>query len=173
MKRIILFLLAAGSFGWANAQTDSTVNNEGGRVIYTDAVRAGNDTLLREGYVAVNKDSRIDLFAEKLREYYTIASSPTAPSKSGFRNVQGYRLMVINSNNRDLVLRIRQKLIQSFPGHQPRVLFQPPFIKLKFGDFLEKNEAENMRKRIVAMNIVPNNIYIVAEMVTIRVEKEE
>ena len=51
------------------------------------------------------------------------------------------------------------------------MIFQSPFIKLKFGNFLVKKEADDYRKQINALKIVPGNIYIVPETVEVKAEK--
>ena len=44
-----------------------------------------------------------------------------------------------------------------------------PNTKIKFGNFLNRPQAEQARKRIMAMKIVANNIYIVSETVEMKV----
>jgi hypothetical protein len=46
--------------------------------------------------------------------------------------------------------------------------FQSPYIKLKFGDFQENDDAVKMRKLISDSKIVTGNIYIVPEMIEVK-----
>lgn len=130
------------------------------------AQKAG-DTTLVYGTVTVNKDPRIDMLGEKMGEVMQRATvSPT-----GYVKVNGYRLMLMNTNDREAVMRVRSQLLQMFPDQQPYIIFQAPFIKLKFGDFLSKPDAERARRQIMAAKLVTNNTYIVAEPIIVKAEK--
>ena len=79
--------------------------------------------------------------------------------------------MLLSTTDRSQALQVRSQLIQLFPEQSVYKTFQSPYIKLKFGNFLEKEEAEDMRKDIVAARIVPGNIYLVPEMVESKPDK--
>ena len=49
--------------------------------------------------------------------------------------------------------------------------FQPPYIKLKFGDFLDKDEADKYKTEITDEKIVTTNIYILPELVEVKPDK--
>lgn len=118
------------------------------------------------GKVTVVKDARLDVLAKKQAEFNAVAAL-------GPRSAKGYRLMVINSNNRDAVMAVRSKLLQNFPEQKVYMTFQTPFIKLKFGNFLEKGDAEKYKKMIAAQKIVTGNVYLVPEIIEVRPDKEE
>ena len=67
---------------------------------------------------------------------------------------KGYRLMVLSTNDRVLAMQVRAKLLQHYPGQKIYMSFQPPNIKLKFGDYVEKTDAENVRKDMLKNKIV-------------------
>lgn len=114
--------------------------------------------------ITVNKDPRIDLLGSKMAEYNESLADK-------LRSTKGFRLMVMNSSNRNEVMKVRQQLIQMFPEQTVYIQFKSPYMKLKFGNFLEKSEAEDYRKIIVAAQLVTGNIYIVPEMIEIRADK--
>src|SRR5215213_1563469 len=92
------------------------------------------------GSVVVNKDPRIDLLIKKqidINEETTRDTRRTAP---------GYRIQVINSNDRNKVFAVKAKIYQLYPELKPYLMYQPPFYKLKVGNFRTKEEAEEYRK---------------------------
>lgn len=113
------------------------------------------------GVVTIQQDNRIDILGQKMAEYNrNLATKP--------RNAKGFRLMLLSTNNRELAMGVRAKLLQQFPDEGIYMSFQSPYIKLKFGNFEERNDADKMRKLLLAKKIVPGNIYIVAENIEIK-----
>jgi hypothetical protein len=119
------------------------------------------------GSVTVIKDARLEILAKKEAEFNK------ATVGLGARAAKGYRLMVVNSNDRNLVMKVRSQLLQSFPEQKVYMTFQAPFIKLKFGNFVEKTEAERYKKLISSAKIVTTNIYLVPETVEVKPDKEK
>ncbi len=118
------------------------------------------------GKVTVSKDPRLELLAKKEAEFNKLAAlGPTA--------APGYRLLVVNSNDRNYAMKIRAQLLQAYPEQKVYMTFQAPFIKLKFGNFVDKNDAEKYRKQITTAKIVTNNVYVVAEIVEVKADKNK
>lgn len=113
------------------------------------------------GIITVTKDPRLDILARKEAEFNSM----------GIKSAKGYRLYIIKSNDRAQVMKIRSQLLQRFPEHKPYMTFQAPFIKLKFGDFVEKSEAEKYRLMIMSGRIVTTNVYLVQEIVEVKPDK--
>lgn len=112
------------------------------------------------GTITVQQDNRIVMLGEKMAEYNkNLAIKP--------RLSKGFRLMLLSTNNRDLAMSVRTKLLQQFPKESIYMSFQSPYIKLKFGNFEEREDADKMRKLLLAKKIVPGNIYIVADNIEI------
>ncbi len=114
--------------------------------------------------VKIVKDVRVDLLGRKMAEYNESLADK-------MRTVKGYRLTVMNSSDRTAVMKVRQQLLQMFPEQSVYIMFQSPYMKLKFGNFLEKSEADDYRKLIAASQLVSGNIYIVPEMIEIKADK--
>lgn len=123
------------------------------------------DTVIT-GKVTVIRDARLDLLGKKEAEFNAI-------SALGPRAAKGYRLMVLNSNDRDYAMRVRAQLLQNFPDQKVYMTFQAPFIKLKFGNFLDKNDAEKFKKQIALQKIVTNNVYVVPEIIEVKPDKNK
>lgn len=127
----------------------------------TNVIYQGTDTA---GTIRIFKDPRLNTFAKKELEYNeSLAYGP----KSG----KGFRLMLLSTNDRNLAMNIRAQLLQKFPDQKVYMSFQPPNIKLKFGNFVEKEDAEKFKKEIAKQKIITTNIYVVPEIVEIKVDK--
>lgn len=113
--------------------------------------------------IKVFKDPRLDILAKKEAEF----------NSGGIRSAKGYRLFIIKSNNREEVMRVRAQLMQVYPEQKPYMVFQAPFIKLKFGDFVEKADAEKLRQQIMKAKIVPGNVYVIPEIVEVKPDKNK
>ncbi len=133
------------------------------------------------GTSVVIRDTRIAILENKLAAYNNTLTTAnkiggkevTHTSTTGIVLTQGYRLMVISTSDRDLAMKVRSKLFQTFPDQKPYMEFQMPNTKIKFGNFLDRGQAEKVKKQIIAMKLVPNNIYIISCMVEMKVEKKD
>ncbi len=119
------------------------------------------------GKVTIIKDSRLNELAKKELAFNEAYNSAAA------RSSKGYRLMILNSNDRPLVMQVRSQLLQRYPDQKVYMSFQPPYIKLKFGNFVEKDEAEKFRKEIVNSKIVTGNVYLLPETIEIKPDKNK
>lgn len=124
------------------------------------------DSLKTGSVNVVYKDPRIDMLGKKMADFNT-----SLTNKAGTKLGRGYRLMVLSTTNRAQALAVRSKLLARYPDQKVYMTFQSPYIKLKFGNYQEKSEAEKFRKMLAASNYVENNIYVVNETIEIKVEK--
>ncbi len=116
------------------------------------------------GIVTVSKDPRIEILGKKMAEYNESLANK-------IHTTRGYRLMILRTNNRSYALQVRAQLLQLYPDEAIYMIFQSPFIKMKFGNFLDKKEAEDFRKMISQAKIVEGNIYIVPELVEVKADR--
>jgi hypothetical protein len=124
------------------------------------------DTTLVNGNLTIVMDSRLELLAKKEAEINeAIANGP--------KFAKGYRLMILNTTNRTEAMSIRAKLLQLFPEQKIYMTFQPPHIKVKLGNFLEKNEAEEYIKEVNQNKLVTTEVYLLSEMIEIKTEKNK
>lgn len=115
------------------------------------------------GKMTVIKDPRLDLLVKKEVEFNTY----------GIKLAKGFRLLVLKSNDRDYAMKVRTLLLQNFSDQKIYMTFQAPFIKLKFGNFVEKADAEKYRDLIMKGKFVTNNVYIVPEIVEVKLDKNK
>jgi hypothetical protein len=118
------------------------------------------------GVVTIYKDPRIDLLSKTQTKvnygrYY------------GPRAAKGYRLMVLSTSDRALAMKVRSQLLQRFPDQKVYMTYQVPNIKLKFGNFTDKGDAEKYKNLISNGGIVKNNIYVVPETVEVKTSKNK
>lgn len=118
------------------------------------------------GKVTVIKDSRLDVLQEKEAAFNEALSTAVKSSK-------GYRLMVLSTNDRSLAMKVRAQLLQRYTDQKVYMSFQPPYIKLKFGNFLTKEDADAMRKELVKTKLITNNIYLVPETIEVKPDKNK
>ncbi len=143
MKLLHFFLFTAFSIHSFSQVADSAIQNK----------------------VIVHSDYRLEILARKESELNT------AILKSQARSARGYRLMVLNTNDRDYALKVRTELLQKFPEQKPYMWFSNPYIKLKFGNFKTKEEAEGYRTLISRM-LDGASIYLLTETIEVKPDKD-
>ena len=112
--------------------------------------------------VTVEKDPRLDILAKVEADFNLMAT----------RFVKGYRLFVLKSDNRDYAMKVRAYLLKSFPEEKVIMTYQSPFIKMKFGDFVEKEDAEKVKKQIIKGGVVKGGVYVVPDTIEVKPDKE-
>jgi SPOR domain len=113
--------------------------------------------------VVVHKDPRIDLLVKKQIEINEITT------RNNRRSAQGFRIQVISTNNRTKAMEAKTKIYQRFPELKAYLMYQSPFFKLKVGNFVEREEAENYLQDI--LQIFPTGVYVVRDVVEVKPEK--
>ncbi len=127
-----------------------------------------SDTVI-EAKTTIIKDARIDVLGHKQHE----VNVKGGEKNLGPRSAKGYRLMVLSSNDRDLAMKVRAQLLQRFPEQKVYMAYLAPYIKLKFGNFVEKGDADRYKKMIKQAGIVSTNVYLVPEIVEVKPDKDK
>ncbi len=120
------------------------------------------DTLV--GGVIVMKDIRYDLLAKKKAEINKKAADAKKPTK-------GYRIQVLNTTDRNQALNIKSKLLKLYPEHKTYLMYQAPYFKLRIGNFVEKSEADALKKELSQM--FPAGVFVIPSDIEIKPEKEK
>jgi hypothetical protein len=113
--------------------------------------------------VKVYRDSRIDMLVKKqieLNEFNT---------REARRYVQGYRILIINSNNRNLANEAKASLYLKFPELKSYLVYQSPNYKLKAGNFRDSKDAEAFMKKIKPL--FTGNIFVIRDMIEVNPDK--
>ena len=119
----------------------------------------------RSQSVTVIKDPRIDLLVKK--QYELNKKVEILNKKSG----PGYRVMVINTNDRVKALEVKSRMMSEFPDHKSYLVYQSPYFKIQIGNFKTRQEAEDLRKRV--MRYYPTGVMVVPATVEYKIDLEE
>jgi hypothetical protein len=125
---------------------------------------AQSDSLPKNS-VVVHYDYRLDILGRKE------ADLNASLAKTLERSAIGYRLQILSTNDKELAFKTRTQLLQKFPEQKVYMYFLSPYVKLKFGNFRTKQEAENYRKQISKM-LGGISIYLISERVEVKPEKD-
>ena len=128
--------------------------------IFSGQIVLAQDTDSLENKVIVFKDHRLNILAAKEAEINTNIL------KNQARTARGYRLMILNTNDKDYAFKIRTQLLQKFPEQKPYMWFANPYIRIKFGNFRTKDEAD-VYKRQISQMLNGTNIYYLEETIEV------
>ncbi len=112
--------------------------------------------------VVVHKDPRIDLLVNKQIEINEITT------RNSRRSGAGFRILVVNTNNRNTVMEAKRKIYERFPELKAYLMYQSPFFKLKVGNFKEHTDAETYLYDI--QKIFTTGVYIVPDVIEIKLD---
>lgn len=132
---------------------------------FTLGVKAQDSVVVPTRDFSVVKDERVDLLGKKMAEYNESLANK-------IQMVKGYRLMLLNTTDRALAMQVRSTLLQQYPDQKVYMTFLSPYIKIKFGNFLDKEEADKVRKQLLSSKVVTGNVYLLPEMVEQKPEKQ-
>lgn len=126
-------------------------------------IAAAQDNALasnNEGGVKVVKDNRLDLLVRKQIYINTLA----------IRNQPGFRVQLISTNKRNEANDIKAKVMQLYPDYRTYLDYQPPYFKVRIGDFKNRDEAAELRDRL-STNF-PGGVFVVPAVINVSPEKE-
>lgn len=113
--------------------------------------------------VVVHKDPRIELLIKKQIEINEFTT------RNARRSAPGFRIQVISTNDRNKAFTAKSTVYQQFPELKAYMLYQSPFYKIKVGNFLKREEAEEY---ITALKqYFPTGVYIVRDVIEVNPEK--
>ncbi|MBQ3677778.1 MAG: SPOR domain-containing protein [Bacteroidales bacterium] len=95
------------------------------------------------GTITINQDPRI---AELVNTHIEI-------NKANNGKILGWRVQIYNSsgtNSRTEVQNARKLFLSKYPDVGAYLIYQPPFFKIRVGDFRSKDEAYSFYKQILA-----------------------
>jgi len=113
--------------------------------------------------IVVVKDARVD---QLVRRQMEINEETTRDSR---RSMPGYRIQVISSTDRNKVFAAKSKIYQQFPDLKPYVLYQPPYYKLRVGNFKTQPEAEDFEKQL--SSLFPSGLYVLRDTIEVTPER--
>jgi hypothetical protein len=115
--------------------------------------------------VRIHKDPRLDLLIAKQVELNKKAYIENN------RTGSGYRVLVINTNDRKKAMDVKSRLMTDYPEHKTYLIYQSPYFKIQIGNFRDRKEAESLRKQI--LRIYPTGVIVVPATVELKPERDE
>jgi cell division septation protein DedD len=116
--------------------------------------------------VIVRKDPRLDLLTAKQAQINKRSAMMTSSGQ-----YKGYRIQVISTNSRDRALSIKTELLSRFPDHKTYTSYQSPLFKVRIGNFIRKEDAEQFRKTL--SRFYPQGVYVVEDVIEYNAIEEE
>lgn len=113
----------------------------------------------------VIRDPRLDKLVDKQIELNKEAL------KSRVSIEQGFRILVIATNKRDIAIEAKATLVKNFPDQKSYMFYQSPNFKVLFGNYRTEKEAEEMRKTL--QELFKDPILILPSTVEVRGEKTD
>jgi hypothetical protein len=100
----------------------------------------------------------------------TTATIPAAAKKKTVTKklVDGYQLQVLNTTDRNEAINAKSLLLTKFPNQKTFLLFQNPFYKIRFGNFLTEAEAVSYQKKIESYFA---KVFVIPVKIEIKVEE--
>jgi hypothetical protein len=114
--------------------------------------------------VIVHKDSRMETLSRKQ------ATVNAAIKKASARSMKGYRLLIVNTTNRNEAMDAKTKIYTYFPELKAYLGYQAPYFKLKAGNFKTREEADRYRQNL--NSLFPKGVFILNDMIEVTPEKE-
>ena len=113
----------------------------------------------------VARDPRLDKLVDKQIELNKEAL------KSRVIIEQGFRILVIATNKRDIAIKAKSILLKKFPDQKSYLYYQSPNFKVFFGNYRTEKEAEEMRNKL--QEHFKNTPLIVPSTVEVKGEKTD
>lgn len=85
------------------------------------------------------------------------------------RNIPGYRILVINSSDRNKVFSVKTTIYQKYPDLKPYLIYQAPNYKLKLGNFKSAEEAEPYVQQLI--KLFPSGVYVIHDIIEVKPDK--
>ncbi len=128
-------------------------------VITSFQVSAQTDSF---GSVSIIKDPRVELLIKKQ------AQINDETTRANRRNMPGFRLQIINTNDRKAAIDAKTKVYKLYPELKAYIQYQSPYFRLKVGNFKTREEAEEYQFSL--SQDFPNNVFVVRDVIEVRPE---
>lgn len=112
----------------------------------------------------VIRDPRVDVLVDKQIELNGEAI------KGRTITMQGFRILMITTNKRDLALDFKSRLMKNYPDQKTYLFYQSPNFKVQFGNFRSYKDAEKTKNEMEAL--FGKDMIIVPTKIEFKIEKE-
>jgi SPOR domain len=111
----------------------------------------------------LHRDPRVDMLIKKQMQ---INEETTRDSR---RAMPGYRVQVMNTNNRNEAVSAKTKIYQLYPEQKVYLMYQSPYYRLRVGNFKTRAEAESFLRSL--SNQFGTGVTIVRDVIEVKPEK--
>ncbi len=111
-----------------------------------------NDTII------VRKDARLDVLTQK-----QIIINKRSSMLTSTGQYKGFRIQVISTRDREKAFSIKADLLTKYPTEKVYVMFQSPNFKVRFGNYVKREDAEKQRK--ILNKSFPNGVFVVEDVI--------
>ncbi|MCZ2223098.1 MAG: SPOR domain-containing protein [Chitinophagales bacterium] len=111
-----------------------------------------NDTII------VRKDARLDILTQK-----QIIINKRSSMLTSTGQYKGFRIQVISTRDREKAFSIKADLLAKYPTEKVYVMFQSPYFKVRFGNYIKREDAEKQRK--ILNKSFPNGVFVVEDVI--------
>ena len=129
-------------------------------ILFFAKISFANDTII------VHKDARLDVLTQKQIQINKRAAMLTSSGQ-----YKGFRVQIISTSNRDEAFKIKADVLTKFPDQKSYIIFQSPNYKIRIGNFLKRDDAENYRRQIT--NSFSQEIYVVEDAIEYTPKSDE
>jgi len=98
----------------------------------------------------------------------TTASSEPKKKTVTRKMVDGYQLQVLNTIDRNAAIKAKSLLLSKYPQQKTFLMYQSPYYKIRFGNFLTQSEAVSYQKKIKSHF---TNVFVIPAKFEIKVEE--
>ena len=108
--------------------------------------------------IVVRKDGRLDML-----NAVQVKLNKQAARMTYNGLYHGYRLQVLSTQSREQAFDLKGSLLQRFPEQKAYTIFQSPYFKVRFGNFIDREEANRYKK--ILSSTYSQVIYIVNDKI--------
>lgn len=125
------------------------------------AQQSVSDTMLN---IQLNTDPRLNTLVLKNKEINEEAYA------KALRNLQGFRVQVITTNDRNSALSVKTRMLSDFPAEKTYFVYHAPYFKIQMGNFRTREDAEELSEQV--KRIYPAGVFIVPSKIELRHSKD-
>jgi hypothetical protein len=115
--------------------------------------------------VSITRDPRLDMLLRRQSEVNREAE------KLSIKTGPGFRVMVVNTNDRTKAMEVKSRMMSEFPDHKTYLLYQSPYFKIMVGNLRGRPEAEELRRKI--QKLYPTGVMVVPSSIEYRIDRDD
>jgi hypothetical protein len=90
--------------------------------------------------------------------WYGYSDTSSVSEKKIIGTMEGYRVQVLSTDDIDEANNVRAEIYEKTTRKEVYIIFDPPFYKVKVGDFTLKSEADNLRFKLNQLGFTESKV---------------